>query len=278
MALIVCPLCVREDDVHLLRTLPDGRKEAECRDCAFTFTYGSPTPEAKPAAPRRASTRAPRVVVPRVEPLASVKRRFPTADLAAPDALQRAEELKREFLAEPYVADAAGESSRAKFRWVFSEAGLEKAVISDLRLFVTEAVADSTELDKAWLLLGELESGRRVRAMFTHLLRGPGELEDRLTALLDGSFGQAMPGVGEPALTRALAVSDPDRFLPIDTYEQKRDLASAVYDLQLPTFDEASFTAGRLAVWGNDLLVELAGDGFEDLHHAARFLVWARGQ
>ncbi len=57
MALIVCPLCVREDDVVVLRTLPDGRKEAECTDCKFTFPFGSPTPEAKPAAARKSTPR-----------------------------------------------------------------------------------------------------------------------------------------------------------------------------------------------------------------------------
>ena len=33
---------------------------------------------------------------------------------------------------------------------------------------------------------------------------------------------------------------------------------------------------GRLAIWSNDLLLELAGDGFTSPQHAASFLVWAR--
>jgi len=31
-------------------------------------------------------------------------------------------------------------------------------------------------------------------------------------------------------------------------------------------------------VWSNDLLVELVGDGLDDLHHAANFLRWAHQQ
>ncbi|MFI5428204.1 hypothetical protein [Aeromicrobium sp. UC242_57] len=50
MALIVCPLCVREDDIFLIRVLPDGRKEARCDDCDFVFTYGKAVEEPPPAA------------------------------------------------------------------------------------------------------------------------------------------------------------------------------------------------------------------------------------
>src|SRR5215216_5769458 len=119
MALIVCPLCVREDDVVVLRTLPDGRKEAECTDCNFTFPFGSPTPEAKPAArkstPRRAAST---VVAPR--PIAYVVQQFPKATDVGPEARERAEALKQEFLATPYEPDPLVARHWAKFRWVFS--------------------------------------------------------------------------------------------------------------------------------------------------------------
>ena len=275
------PLCVREDDVYLLRTLPDGRKEAECKDCDFTFVYGSPTPEPSPAArksaPRKTTTKAkPKAKVVPPRPIEYVVRQFPTAADVAPADLERAEALKAEFLTTPYEPDALVASHWTKFRWVFSADGLEKVAISDLKHFADDPIGvstgDPTEFDKAWVLLGELEGARRVRAVTNHLLRGHGALEDRLTDLVDGTVIVAMPGWGEALLTKTLAVADPDRFLPLVTYAHKRAIASSLYGLELPNPDETSWTIGRLGVWSNDLLLELAGDDFADLHHAAAFL------
>lgn len=282
MALIICPLCVREDDVLLLRTLPDGRKEAECRDCDFTFAFGSAIPEPARAV-RRSSTRKPvsRIVIPR--PIEYVMQKFPKASDVAPAARERADTLKREFLTETsFEPDPLVASHWAKFRWAFSADGLEKAVISDLKLFADDPTGASTgdpaEFDKAWVLLGEFEGARRVRAVTNHLLRGPGALEDRLTTLIDDDFAMSMPGWNEALLTKTLAVVDPDRFLPVMVYDQKRAITSAVYGVDLPESDETSWTIGRLAVWSNDLLVELLGDGFVDHQHAARFLRWAQSR
>ena len=283
MALIVCPLCVREDDVFLIKTLPDGRKEARCDDCDFTFVYGAPVePKKETPAPRRRAA-APKVSKPTVAPITVVARRFPTVEDVEPAALQRAEALKQTYLADvPYTPDPLVARHWAKFRWVFSADGLDKAAIFDLKLFATDptgaATGDPTTFDKAWVLLGEFEGARRIRSVTNQLLRGTGELEDRLTGLLDGSFAQSMPGWDEALLTKTLAVADPDRFLPVVTYADKKALASAVYGIELPVVDEASLTIGRLAVWSNDLLVALAGDDFDDLHHVAAFLRWAATQ
>jgi hypothetical protein len=170
----------------------------------------------------------------------------------------------------------------AKFAWVFSADGLDKAVISDLKLFADDptgvSTGDPTEFDKAWILLGELEGARRVRAVTNHLLRGSGALEDRLTNLADQGFAFSMPGWSEALLTKTLSVVEPDRFVPIVTYDQKRAIVSAVYGLELPTVDMTSWTIGRLAVWSNDLLLELLADGFVDLQHAANYLRWVQDQ
>lgn len=282
MALIVCPLCVREDDVVVLRTLPDGRKEAECTDCKFTFPFGSPTPEPKPAARKstpRSTSRKPASTTVAPRPIAYVVQQFPKAANVDPAALERAEGLKQEFLQTAYEPDPLVARHWAKFKWVFSADGLDKATIYDLKLFADDptgvGTGDPTEFDKAWVLLGELEGARRVRAVTGHLLRGPGELEDRLSNLVDQGFAFSMPGWGEGLLTKTLAVADPDRFLPIVTYADKRAIVSALYGLELPGVDLTSWTIGRLGVWSNDLLVDLLGDGFADLHHAAAYLRWA---
>jgi hypothetical protein len=283
MALIVCPLCVREDDVHLIRTLPDGRKEARCDDCDFAFVYGAPREEKKPAPAPRKRAAAPKVVKPSVAPITVVARRFPTVDDVELLDRQRAELLKQTFLATvAYEPDPLVVRLWTKYRWVFSADGLEKAAIADLKYFADNAIGastgDPTAFDKAWLLLGELECARRIRAVSNHLLRGHGELPDRLTELADGTFAMAMPGWGEALLTKTLSITDPDRFLPVVTYDEKKALTRAVFGLELPVVDERSLTLGRLAVWSNDLLVDLLGEGFTDLHHAAAFLRWARAQ
>ena len=283
MALIVCPLCVREDDVHLLKTLPDGRKEAHCDDCDFTFVYGAPVEPKKAApAPRKRST-ATKVSKPSVAPISVVVHRFPTVDDVELVDRQRAELLKQEYLATvPYEPNRLVGPHWTKYRWVFSADGLEKVAIADLKYFADDPIGvgtgDPTAFDKAWVLLGELEAARRIRAMTQQLLRGSGEVGDRLTGLVDGTFSMTMPGWGEALLTKTLSVAEPDRFLPLVTYDDKVAVARAVYGIELPVVDETSLTLGRLAVWSNDLLVDLAGEGFDDLHHTAAFLRWAQAR
>ncbi|MBC7631367.1 hypothetical protein [Aeromicrobium sp.] len=284
MALIVCPLCVREDDVFLLRTLPDGRKEAECKDCAFTFTYGTAVEAPTSAAARpkaRSSSRVAAPAKPSVLPIIVARKQFPTVDDAPLEAVERALSLKQQFLATvPYEPDTTVASHWKKYQWVFSADGLDRAANFDLQQFVhdpTGAEQGSTAaLDKAWTLMGELEGARRVRAVTGHLLRGSGDLEDRFTNLADGTFAQAMPGYGEALLTKTLAVAEPHRFLPILGLDEKRAIAEAVYGIGVPAAGVGSWTVGRLVVWTNDLLVELGGDGFGDLHHVAQFLRWAQ--
>lgn len=59
---------------------------------------------------------------------------------------------------------------------------------------------------------------------------------------------------------------EPQRFIPILTYTSKagkREYAKWVYDLDLPEPAAVSWTIRQLIFWSNDLLVELAGEGFE---------------
>ncbi|MFB7467698.1 hypothetical protein ACFCZ1_30110 [Streptomyces sp. NPDC056224] len=39
-----------------------------------------------------------------------------------------------------------------------------------------------------------------------------------------------------------------------------------------------NWTRGRLILWSNDLLLDLAGEGFTNRQHAAAFLWWAKDQ
>lgn len=107
-------------------------------------------------------------------------------------------------------------------------------------------------------------------------------LEDRLEQLLSGAKPFAMTGFKEALLTRVLCVMDPDRFLTILKYTteagSKREIARMDYGLELPAPESVNWTLGRLILWSNDLLLDLAGDGFANQQHAAAFLWWAKDQ
>src|SRR4051794_40638287 len=126
--------------------------------------------------------------------------------------------------------------------------------------------------------MGEREASARTRNTIRYLLYGPETvpLPDRLTRLILGQGGLGMTGFKEPALTRVLCAMFPESYLPIPTYGAaragKREVARRVYGLTLPEVAKEQFTIGRLVLWSNDLLVDLAGDSFDDLTQAAAFL------
>ncbi len=89
-------------------------------------------------------------------------------------------------------------------------------------------------------------------------------IEDRLEHLLSGTKPFAMTGFKEALLTRVLCVTYPDRFLTILKYTTeaggKREIARMVYGLELPSPESVNWTRGRLILWSNDLLLDLAGE------------------
>ncbi|MFE5486499.1 hypothetical protein [Streptomyces sp. NPDC056527] len=56
----------------------------------------------------------------------------------------------------------------------------------------------------------------------------------------------------------------------------KCEIARMVYGLELPGPESVNWTLGRLILWSNDLLLDLAGEGFANRQHAAAFLWWAK--
>ncbi|WP_460526580.1 AAA family ATPase [Flindersiella endophytica] len=61
-------------------------------------------------------------------------------------------------------------------------------------------------------LLQSEETTARLMSTLRHLLHGPGEVEQRLDDCLGGDY--KLPGVGEAMLVKALAVADPQRWIP----------------------------------------------------------------
>lgn len=136
----------------------------------------------------------------------------------------------------------------------------------------------------AWNERGDIEAVAATRSTIDYLLRGPAgtPLEDRLQELLEGAKTFSMPGFKEALLTKVLCVVQPERFVPILTYTSaaggKREIARLVYGLELPDPETVNWTRGRLILWSNDLVKELAGPGFVSQQHVSSFLWWAKDQ
>jgi len=85
-----------------------------------------------------------------------------------------------------------------------------------------------------------------------------------------------MTGFKESLLTKVLCIMQPNRFLPLLTYSSanvgKKEIAELVYDLDLPDASRVQWTIGRLILWSNDVLLQLAGDGFVQTQHISQFL------
>ena len=271
MALISCTSCLSDDDIHLEAPGADGARVLRCGLCGHTW---SPAPAGRAVA----STRT---------PFDMAKGRFARATMVAPERNARVTRLRTAFLKAAAEPDPAVAEHRTRYQELFSPAGLASCSPQDLRDFATSRVdgipGSTAVLTRAWNRLGDDESAARIRASISHLLHGPSStpLEDRLTDLLDDADGTGMPGFAEAQLTRVLCVVEPARFLPILTYGTeatgKRDVVLDVFGLHLPRVPDAvSMTTGRLAVWSNDLLLELAGGGFADAGQAASFLTHAQ--
>lgn len=172
----------------------------------------------------------------------------------------------------------------ARYQAVFSAAGLAVCNRQDLKDFANNTTGanpgNMSVFNRAWNEMGEKDAASRTRASIEYLLRGPDmvPVEDRLTRLILGESVQGMTGFRESLLTKVLCIVEPDRFLPLLMYTGtagKREIAAHLYGVRLPARESTAMTRGRLIYWSNDLLLELAGDGFVDPVHVAEFLWWA---
>lgn len=263
MAAVMCPLDVGHEDVEVIEVLLDGRQKARCPDCDFSWVHGV----AQPAISSRAAQQT--------------SLRMPTADAVSAAAMDRAERLKPVFLSQKHAGlDPRVPAFWAKYQHIFSEEGLLDADPADLRAFGKDTSGSNLGIQATFR--GAFDdnpeySAGQVRQVVDYLLRGTGKpLEDRLTDLVNGKLPFSFPGFKELLLSKVLSVVYPERFLTLLTYEQKTIAAKDVYGLDLPAYDRARI--GHQIVRSNDLLAELAGDGFMHGPHAGEFLWWAQRQ
>ena len=266
---VACPEC-GSGELDLVEMLEDERRRLKCETCGHEWVRGEA-----------------RVVYKTTTSIDDLRKRFPSPDDVKAESAQRARELKQVFLTAHPAADPRALEFRERYRQIFSREGLRGSVPQDLKDFANSSLAGNpgnmSRFNDAWNEIGEEEASRRVKDAVEYLLYGPEAsfLEDRLTNLVEGRRGFGMTGFREALLTKVLCMVEPSRFLPINKYTGqagKKEIAKWVYDLNLPRPESVSWTIGRLIIWSNDLLLELAGDGFSDTEHAAGFLWWAKDE
>ena len=256
--MLTCPVC-RSGELELVERLADDRRTVRCTACDHQWTRG----EAKTAAPLPSSS-------------ADLQARFPDRTAVDPARLEQVKALAAT------AAPTEPGHDWSHYQQVFSREEITGCDPRDLKAFVNETPgatnATTASFNRAWDKMGEHEASSRTRNTIRYLLYGPETvpLPDRLTRLILGQGGLGMTGFKEPALTRVLHAMAPESYLPIWTYGAarggKREIAKRVYGLTLPEVAKEQLTIGRLALWSNDLLVDLAGDDFDDLTQAATFL------
>lgn len=272
MALQTCPIC-DSSELDGVDRLPDGRLVVRCLDCDHEWTRGES---------RRISP------APVAATYETLKVAFPKTDAVRPEIRERVSMLVQTFLQATPELDPRIPPYRAKYQQIFSAEGLPEADPEDLKAFANNAIVanpgNMSVFNDAWNSMGPERAAARVRATIDHLLPGPEgtRLEDRFTDLVEERKGLGMTGFKESLLTRVLCMVEPKRFLPILKYSTpsggKKEIAAAVYGLELPAREKVSWTIGRLVTWSNDLLVDLLGSSFDDLGHASGFLWWAKDQ
>lgn len=256
--MLTCPVC-KSGELELVERLADDRRTIRCTACAHQWTRG----ESKSKSIRPSSS-------------ADLQARFPDRSAVDPARL----ELVNELAASAPRTDSGFDWSH--YQQVFSREQIVDCDPRDLLSFVNETPgatnATTATFNRAWKTMGQHEASARTRNTIRYLLYGPATvpLPDRLTRLILGQGGLGMAGFKEPALTRVLVASAPDKYLPIPTYGAarggKREIAQRVYGLTLPEVAKEQFTIGRLILWSNDLLVDLVDDQFDNLAQAAAFL------
>ena len=268
--MLVCENC-GGDDIDLVGIQADGRKQVICLSCQHSWVRGTPTTTAP-----RTTTAA------RVDTFAEAKRRFPGPENVDSVRLERVNRLKKDFLQRKPEPQPEVDAYWARYQQIFSREGLQSCNPQDLKDFANTATGarpgNMSVFNTAWNNMGVDVAARRTRDTINYLLYGPEEipLEDRLTALIEEHKGLGMTGFKESLLTKVLCIMQPKRFLPLLTYSSpnvgKKEIAELVYELDLPDASRVQWTIGRLVLWSNDVLLNLAGDGFVHTQHISQFL------
>jgi hypothetical protein len=152
---------------------------------------------------------------------------MPVAGDVHPEALQRSQALKAQFLRANPGGKPGPTEFRRTYQRLFSKDGLAGALPDELKYFANAkggaSPGNMSRFNTEWNRIGADEAARRVRESIDYLLypTDDSSLEDRLTNLIEGRHNLGMKGFREALLTKVLCVVDPQRFIPILTYTSK---------------------------------------------------------
>lgn len=218
----------------------------------------------------------------------TVDRSLPEVGDVDPARRALVEERKAEFLRlYPDPEDTA--DYWAKYQRIFSAEGLPHADPLDLKAFANNGVGarigNMSVFNTEWNRLGSERAAERVREVIGYLLHPehPTAVEDRLNDLLGRRPPVEMKGLKEAILTKVLCVAHPEDYVRFLIYTSpsgkagKREVARQVWGLELPHPRDSGLTIGELIKRSNDLLIELAGEGFKNRQHTSDFIWWSIG-
>lgn len=204
---------------------------------------------------------------------------FPTIDDLPEETRQLIQELKAKDLPRRPRVDAETEATRKHFKKVLAAEALPTASPDDLHSLANSQKAGNTGNQQSfnvyWNKVGKEHAAEEMRAALQYLLYGDGELAHRLTSLINNSSPHAMTGLKEGIAVKALCMADPHRFLPILYYSGgagKKEIAQALFNIELPDPDRSRYPIGKLIVESNDLLVQIVRPEYDDLERAGGFL------
>lgn len=124
MALVTCPTCASDEDIHVDEKLGDGRLQVRCGECGTGWVHEQPA-------------------VPTPKAMSSFDTawlKFPTPALVSSGRHARVEELKQQFLAMKPVEDFAVAPYWRHYQQVLSREGLWTCKPQDLKDFANSDV------------------------------------------------------------------------------------------------------------------------------------------
>jgi hypothetical protein len=266
--MVRCPNC-GGDDLELAERLDGDARIIRCNRCGYQWQRGQVPQHAIPGETNEGRLRA----------------QFPTIDDVPSKRLQ-ALQARINDPGQPKWSEHQVEF-RTRYRTLFSTRDhLGRMTAEDFRdFFISGELADAGPARfmaaRTLKQLGADAFLEKVQAALEYLLfNEQRSLEQRLTDLIDGQAPPAVKGVREAILTKVLAAAWPEKIFPALVYDSeggsgKRQVAEALLGLSLPPRDRSNWTIGRLAIWSNDLFVDLASVlGFQDLPRAADLVWW----
>ena len=171
----------------------------------------------------------------------------------------------------PAEGDSQRERERAELAAALTPEALTSPDVSLLRRLAGPAYGSPGPQPGLNRLLQDEASTTQVAEWLDRLLHGAGELEHRITAALEGPG--ALPGVKEAIITKALAVTAPERWIPNYVTAGEVGKRRVLEVLGLPAVGDGPVTASEM-VEANDRIRAVLDPHFGDDAWGMQAFTW----